>query len=596
MKNSITILILLSAVLSSRAQELQWEKVFQKGFTHEVIDFKLLPNDEFLIFQDFLADDYRHQYKCFISSDSTCDFKNQYVASTDYYRLLTNSNQEIELISVGIERGGGCNWCVLGYYGEWVFSQSNLTTDENCFSNNYLEPDNFAETAENWTLTAQSRFPLPVGFFQLGDTTMIIASDSGFVNINYNDLVGIKSYDLGILATPIVALFQRTDSTGLAFSQNEVFEMNQNGSLQLLNQLNFSIDTIYASDSGDGFICITNGVYRFIDEQGAELSQFNPNDYFDSVRQFDILTNGFRGLGFINNEIHLIEFINNTEVLNFIPDTFKFDIQRFAFNVSSSEFYLIGYETAVDNKHLILQKFGYNVSNYQKTDFDLGLSDLKALNTYGSTCVTNPEWYPNTTFSILFSSIQTEFTVTNYSATAIDSFFVNADYEFQGTFPYYNTVCNTNCRDSYFSKKFIKHLEPGESLTLPLNLLNGNNVITPLPVCYWVSSPNFQPDRNPSNDKTCLLIPVSIDEVAKIDSEIRIYPNPTSDILNIVAASNLNIESMEIYDFSGKLMWSNDSSNNFQTLQVDQFANGVFMLRIIEKSGKSQGSRFIIQK
>jgi hypothetical protein len=581
------------------AQQLQWEKVYQKGFTHEIKDVKRLPGDKYLIVEDYLASDYRYSYVNQLIIDSVGIVTSIETFHEGYRRINQLVGSEPQLISIGKETGYGCNWCALGYPEEWTVAKFNLMTFEYEPFYWYFDEYNIIEQTENWVLTSNGHFPEPVGFFFTNDSIATIAGDSGIVRISYDiENEVINSYKLLETTIQVKGLFQYSDSSGIAFTQDAIYSMNSYGEVEFLLQLPFSIDSIVNAPEIGNFICYSGNSIKYLDSDGNILNDLIPENYFDVVKQFEINATGFRGLGWIDNEIHLKEFVNSLEVLDFIPDTSKFEIQQFAFNETGDAFYLFGNESAVDNKHLLIQKYSNATSSFTKSEFNLGLSDLVGVNTVLYYCKPPmaDEWYPNNTWPLRATYISADVTVTNFSAISVDTFYLNGDYEFQGTFPYYNTVCNVGCGDSYFSKLFIEHLEPNESKVIRFGFLNGNDALTPLPICVWVTSPNMQPDRNPLDDKSCISVTVGQEEIEAQNSKVYIYPNPAYNQLTLRTDAADHITSISIVDSRGRIVLSQTSSTNLTEVNVSTLTNGLYFIQIQQKSGKVSSERIIVQK
>ncbi len=73
---------------------------------------------------------------------------------------------------------------------------------------------------------------------------------------------------------------------------------------------------------------------------------------------------------------------------------------------------------------------------------------------------------------------------------------------------------------------------------------------------------------------------VAIDENAI--SEISVYPNPTSSIINIAAEGMQNIT---IIDMAGRVVMSKDVNSNFETISAEGFAKANYMVRITTADG-----------
>ena len=74
--------------------------------------------------------------------------------------------------------------------------------------------------------------------------------------------------------------------------------------------------------------------------------------------------------------------------------------------------------------------------------------------------------------------------------------------------------------------------------------------------------------------------PVSVDENAI--SEINVYPNPTSSVINIAAEGMQNIT---IIDMTGRVVMSKDVNSNFETISTEGFAKANYMVRIATADG-----------
>jgi hypothetical protein len=64
-------------------------------------------------------------------------------------------------------------------------------------------------------------------------------------------------------------------------------------------------------------------------------------------------------------------------------------------------------------------------------------------------------------------------------------------------------------------------------------------------------------------------------------SKIKVYPNPTSDILNI---SNPIGEKIEIFDISGKLVRTIPVQNETQSINIHDLPIGAYIVRMQEKA------------
>ncbi len=94
----------------------------------------------------------------------------------------------------------------------------------------------------------------------------------------------------------------------------------------------------------------------------------------------------------------------------------------------------------------------------------------------------------------------------------------------------------------------------------------------------------YNEDESESDTKT---IPIyvyviydNVDETAI--SEINVYPNPTSSVINIAAEGMQNIT---IIDMTGRVVMSKDVNSNFETISAEGFAKANYMVRIATADG-----------
>ena len=81
---------------------------------------------------------------------------------------------------------------------------------------------------------------------------------------------------------------------------------------------------------------------------------------------------------------------------------------------------------------------------------------------------------------------------------------------------------------------------------------------------------------------------LGIEDNTKNFGTISLYPVPTSDILNISNPQGMELETLEIYDLSGRLVHTEDLRGMGDVKQIDvrQFAKASYNIRIIGKQGQ----------
>ncbi|MCX6295990.1 MAG: hypothetical protein NTX97_07980, partial [Bacteroidetes bacterium] len=82
---------------------------------------------------------------------------------------------------------------------------------------------------------------------------------------------------------------------------------------------------------------------------------------------------------------------------------------------------------------------------------------------------------------------------------------------------------------------------------------------------------------------------ISIDKSIIENTFIQVFPNPSSDIVNIITSNN--ITSLFIYDMIGNIVYSNSTAQ--KSFQFDPIAKGFYLIKTISKEGKESSTRFI---
>jgi hypothetical protein len=73
---------------------------------------------------------------------------------------------------------------------------------------------------------------------------------------------------------------------------------------------------------------------------------------------------------------------------------------------------------------------------------------------------------------------------------------------------------------------------------------------------------------------------VSIDLLTSESSNITIFPNPSSDIINITVNNNKEIQFIELFDLTGKLVYTQKVNNTHCELNLTNFSSSLYQLRI----------------
>ena len=68
-----------------------------------------------------------------------------------------------------------------------------------------------------------------------------------------------------------------------------------------------------------------------------------------------------------------------------------------------------------------------------------------------------------------------------------------------------------------------------------------------------------------------------------VGSEVSIYPNPTSDVLNISTNSN-DLSELIIKDITGKIVLNKNFNNNI-TVNTENYAKGIYLIAVKNNLG-----------
>ncbi|WP_433991521.1 T9SS type A sorting domain-containing protein [Kordia algicida OT-1] len=101
----------------------------------------------------------------------------------------------------------------------------------------------------------------------------------------------------------------------------------------------------------------------------------------------------------------------------------------------------------------------------------------------------------------------------------------------------------------------------------------------------WLEADAMNRTGNPENTNGGFILNIqdsttlSVNDIATTENQIRVYPNPAKEHVNISAPTNL--EQVAIYDMSGKLILKNENyRSNQETLDLKNLSGGMYMVQI----------------
>jgi hypothetical protein len=86
------------------------------------------------------------------------------------------------------------------------------------------------------------------------------------------------------------------------------------------------------------------------------------------------------------------------------------------------------------------------------------------------------------------------------------------------------------------------------------------------------------------------LTPTSTDVIS--ENELRLFPNPVKNALNIQLSENSNY-ALEVTDLNGKRVYSSNLSGQNFELNTAEWAQGLYLLRLIDENGKTYTQKVV---
>jgi len=78
-----------------------------------------------------------------------------------------------------------------------------------------------------------------------------------------------------------------------------------------------------------------------------------------------------------------------------------------------------------------------------------------------------------------------------------------------------------------------------------------------------------------------------------LEHNIKIYPNPANEKINIEFIEENNVKSIEIYNITGNLVLKNNELHKFNVITLNQLNSGIYQLIINNKDNSRWGFRFV---
>lgn len=103
-------------------------------------------------------------------------------------------------------------------------------------------------------------------------------------------------------------------------------------------------------------------------------------------------------------------------------------------------------------------------------------------------------------------------------------------------------------------------------------------VVSPYDVtsCYTISTTC---ENGEESEETACVTEVSINNVESANASFDVYPNPATEVVTV--SSTLNAKEVQILNYLGQVIYTQSVSNNVFTLNVANYADGVYFIRLL---------------
>ena len=536
-------LIVFNVLLSvlGNAQVLQWEKAHQRGYQHELRQVFTTRDGEVLLLSKVQRSQTRifHSEVLRIGWDGTLEWNELGLAE----RLIPANPPQIgQLMGIG-STPLNCNWCAVGYSPSWsleVISPQSLQT------NTFRSSEYLMNIDIPWNNAPQ----LPRGYFYASNGDYLaFGSDVYFRNAfngNVQNYTLIKADTLEETLLYVGASNQA--DRGFAVTPTQAGFIDTAGVFSPQLDFGFTVDSVGVLDSDTTMLLYSASKVYLLSDSFAWLDSLDWQAHLDACRSIGYREGTFHALGEQNGQVWVKSFNNNTLVGSFAPDTQKVDFRFLAVSPQGDRWMLIGTETSVPNKHVVIQVCGAEDVNYTKSNLNLAVIELVENPVEVISCLPNapnPEYYEYHQYSAMVK-------VQNMGDDSVSSFYLNGTWEEVSYYPTF--VCNLmNCRDSVLAIEFIDTpIAPGDFVWVEVSFREGLQPITVQPVCVWVSTPNGQPDRVPEDDQLCKDIVLSVPEAERSPAGFTLQPNPSAGTVQVRHSCTSKACRVALYDVQGR--------------------------------------------
>ncbi len=107
----------------------------------------------------------------------------------------------------------------------------------------------------------------------------------------------------------------------------------------------------------------------------------------------------------------------------------------------------------------------------------------------------------------------------------------------------------------------------------------------------------FEHQGGESNNRFLLTFKNTSSDIENYDiNKIKIYPNPAKDFLTIKSDNTVTEGSVEILSLTGKTVYSSNIKNGTVNINLRNFSDGIWFVRLTDNNNKTYTEKFIINK
>jgi len=411
------IALTLILTLKANAQVLQWEKAHQRGYQHELRQVFTTRDGEVLL----LSKVQRSQSKIYefevlhVGWDGTLEWNETGLAERVF---PLNPPQPGKVMGMGAAPMN-CSRCAVGYSPSWSLQTLNL---QDIQANFFGASVYMMDIDIPWNFEPQ----LPRGYFYASNADYLAFGSSIFYrnawdeNMNSYTLVRADSLSETVL---YVGASNQAD-WGFAVTPTQAGFIDTAGVFSPQFDFGFTVDSVGALDSDTAMLLYSASKVYVLSNAFTWVDSLDWQSHLDACRSISYRAGTFHALGEQNGQVWVKSFSNNTLVGSFAPDTQKVDFRYVTVAAQGDRWMLIGTETSVPNKHVVIHVYGAEDVGYLQSNLNLAVVEVVEKPVEVISCLPNapnPEYYEYHQYAAMVK-------VQNMGSDSVFSFYLNGTW------------------------------------------------------------------------------------------------------------------------------------------------------------------------